>query len=142
VTVVLTGTDDLGRSVSLTQTTGPDGRYDFSALRPGTYTVTEPTQPAGTGNGLTVPGSTGGTATGIGQTPSAIGGIVLSAGQRSVDNNFGETTAGPSLVVGKTTREARFLVGRPGHYRDRGAQHRQRADHGRRHRARPACPRA
>jgi uncharacterized repeat protein (TIGR01451 family) len=117
VTVVLTGTDDLGRSVSLTQTTGPDGRYDFSALRPGTYTVTEPTQPAGTGNGLTVPGSTGGTATGLGQTPSAIGGIVLPAGQRSVDNNFGETTAGPSLVVGKTTREARFLVGRPGHYR-------------------------
>jgi uncharacterized repeat protein (TIGR01451 family) len=116
VTVVLTGTDDLGRSVSVTLTTGPDGRYDFTNLRPGIYTVTEPTQPPGTGNGRTVPGSTGGTATGVDLTPSAISGIPLAAGQRSVDNNFGETASAPSLVVGKTAREARFLVGRSGRY--------------------------
>ena len=39
VTLTLTGTNDLGNSVDLTATTGIDGSYDFSGLRPGTYAV-------------------------------------------------------------------------------------------------------
>ena len=38
-------------------TTAADGGYAFADLRPGTYTLTEPTQPAGTTNGLTVAGT-------------------------------------------------------------------------------------
>lgn len=47
VTVTLTGTDDLGRPVSVTATTLADGSYSFAELapgqplRPGTYTVTK-----------------------------------------------------------------------------------------------------
>ncbi|MFN0055956.1 MAG: SdrD B-like domain-containing protein [Planctomycetales bacterium] len=46
-TVTLTGTNDLGAAVNLTAPlTGSSGAYNFSNLRPGTYTITE-TQPAG-----------------------------------------------------------------------------------------------
>lgn len=46
VTIVLTGTDDLGAAVSRTTTTDATGAYKFSDLRAGTYRVVE-TQPAG-----------------------------------------------------------------------------------------------
>src|SRR5262249_58767350 len=46
VTVTLTGTDHLGNAVSRTTTTDGTGRYVFSGLRPGTYTLTK-TPPAG-----------------------------------------------------------------------------------------------
>ncbi|MDT9121131.1 prealbumin-like fold domain-containing protein, partial [Escherichia coli] len=62
VTVQITGTDDLGNPVSRTLTTAADGSFVASDLRPGTYTLTEPTQPPGTSNGITTPGSAGGNA--------------------------------------------------------------------------------
>jgi len=114
VQVVLTGTDDLGQAVNVTVTTDADGRYRFDDLRPGTYTVTEPTQPAETLNGITsagtIDGTAVGTATPVTTTPSAISGIVLPPGGESVDNNFGEIGDSPDLVVSKTATPAIFTV--------------------------------
>jgi uncharacterized repeat protein (TIGR01451 family) len=114
VTVVLTGTDDLGQPVEVTATTDAEGRYSFADLRPGTYTVTEPTQPPGSTDGVTTAGTIDGTPTGTatpqGTTPSAISDIVLAAGQESVDNNFGEVADSPDLVVSKTAEPGRFTA--------------------------------
>jgi hypothetical protein len=40
LTIVLTGTNDAGQTVTLTTTTGADGSYTFTGLLPGTYNVT------------------------------------------------------------------------------------------------------
>ncbi len=117
VTIVLSGTDDLGNPVSVSTTTAADGSYSFSARRPGTYTVTEPTQPAGTVGGITTPGSTGGSATAASVAPSALTGIVLTPGASSRGNNFGELANSPDLRVSKNLAEARLTVGFPGSYR-------------------------
>lgn len=47
VGITLTGTDHTGAAVSRSTTTGSDGAYTFGALRAGTYTLTQPIQPAG-----------------------------------------------------------------------------------------------
>lgn len=60
VSLLLTGTNDLGQSVSITTTSQLDGSYDFLNLRPGTYTVTQ-TQPTFFVDGLDYLGSVGGT---------------------------------------------------------------------------------
>ncbi len=89
-TVTLTGTDDRGQAVSIALLTGPDGSYNFSGLRPGSYTVTE-TQPANYADGKDTAGTAGGTV-----TNDKISAITLIAGVDSVGNNFGE------LVPAKT----------------------------------------
>ncbi len=94
VTVRLSGTDSTGAPVTAEVQTDAQGRYSFTDLTPGTYVVTEPTQPADTLNGQTVAGSTGGTATPVTSVPSQIEGIVLGANQHSTDNNFGELRGG------------------------------------------------
>ncbi|MEL1265734.1 SdrD B-like domain-containing protein [Pseudoxanthomonas putridarboris] len=120
VQVVLTGTNDLGEAVEVTVTTDSEGRYRFDDLRPGTYTVTEPTQPAETLNGITTPGTIDGTSVGtatpVTTTPSAISGIVLPPGGQSIDNNFGEIGDSPDLVVSKTATPATFTVNNIGTY--------------------------
>src|SRR5207244_439283 len=63
VAIALTGTDDLGRAVSLSQTTDAAGTYVFLNLRPGSYTITE-TQPAGYTQGTNSVGTGGGIVTG------------------------------------------------------------------------------
>jgi uncharacterized repeat protein (TIGR01451 family) len=116
VSLVLTGADDLGAAVSVTLSSGADGGYAFENLRPGTYTVTEPTQPAGTVNGLTTAGTLGGTATPVATRPSAISGIVLPVGGAATGNNFGELAQSPDLRVIKTHAEPVFTVTKPATY--------------------------
>jgi uncharacterized repeat protein (TIGR01451 family) len=90
VKVVLTGTDANGAAVNEEMVTDANGNYLFAGLLPGLYTVTEPEQPTETLNGMTVAGSTGGTATLPDITPSAIVDIRLAINEASIDNNFGE----------------------------------------------------
>ncbi|WP_082443493.1 SdrD B-like domain-containing protein [Stenotrophomonas sp. Leaf70] len=100
ITVRLSGTDVTGKPVTAEVQTDAEGRYSFDKLAPGTYVVTEPTQPADTLNGQTVAGSTGGTVTPVTSVPSQIEGIVLGANQHSTDNNFGEIPQN-SLISGR-----------------------------------------
>jgi large repetitive protein len=96
VSITLTGSNDLGPIAPVTVTTAADGSYSFPGLRPGTYSVTEGAQPAGTNNGLTLLGSgatTAGTATPPSVVPSAFSGVVLASGQSAVNYNFAEIAA-------------------------------------------------
>jgi len=116
VTVVLSGTDDLGNPVNATVTTNPDGSYEFPNLRPGTYVVTEPDQPLETLNGKTTAGSTGGTGSNPTPTSSEITGIVLAPGDESTDNNFGEIGDSPDMLVSKSSTTVKFTVNNTGSY--------------------------
>lgn len=95
-----------------TSVTNAAGNYVFADLAPGTYSVCQPGQPAGTLNGRTtagiiqsINGSTGtaGSATPEGTTPSAITGIVLNANgsgeiSGAINNDFAEIV--PSSISG------------------------------------------
>jgi uncharacterized repeat protein (TIGR01451 family) len=85
VTLTLTGTDGAGNAVTATTTTAANGFYQFTALPPGTYTVSQ-TQPAAYADGKETAGSTGGNIA----VNDVISGIVLASGSNSVENNFGE----------------------------------------------------
>jgi hypothetical protein len=84
VTVNLTGIDDLGQAVTLTQATAADGSYQFSNLRPGTYTLNE-NHPAGYLDGKDTIGTPGGNT-----SKDQFSNIQLTAGFSGVNNNFGE----------------------------------------------------
>ncbi|UNK49340.1 hypothetical protein MNR01_16700 [Lysobacter sp. S4-A87] len=99
VTIQLTGQSLTGTPVSLTQTTDADGRYRFEGLPAGTYVLTEPDQPPGTVNGITVPGSSTGTATAPNTVPSQISGILLTLNQEAINYNFGEAPG--ASIAGK-----------------------------------------
>jgi hypothetical protein len=96
--VRLTGTDFLGESVSTDGVTDSNGNFIFNnggtGLRPGTYTLTEVTQPGGYPDGVETEGSVGGDAT---TTNEVISGIVLSQGTPALDYLFGELA--PPVVV-------------------------------------------
>jgi uncharacterized repeat protein (TIGR01451 family) len=110
VQITLSGTDDTGAAVSRSTTTAADGSYAFDNLRPGSYALTEPQQPAGTVNGRTTPGTLGGTATTPAVAPSAISAIALPAGGQSSGNNFGEIGQSPDLRVAKSHAPATVTV--------------------------------
>jgi uncharacterized repeat protein (TIGR01451 family) len=84
--VTLTGTNDLGAAVAMTTTTGTDGSYSFTALRPGTYAVTE-AQPAGMLDGLD---AKGGIVVAGSNITDALTGIAIASGTTAAANNFGE----------------------------------------------------
>ncbi len=84
VEITLTGTDDTG-AVSQLTTTDINGAFEFTSLRPGTYSVSE-TQPAGLFDGLD--SSTVGTV-----TNDLVSNIVLSSGDIVGDITFGELEA-------------------------------------------------
>jgi hypothetical protein len=84
VTVTLTGTNDQGTAVNLVQSTAGDGSYNFTDLRPGTYTVTE-TQPSGYLAGKNSLGSAGGT-----PGNNQFSAITLPSGTIGVNYNFAE----------------------------------------------------
>ena len=92
VLVTLTGTDDLGDSVSQSTNTDATGAYSFGDLRPGTYTLTE-TQPAGYLDGKDTIGTPGGTT-----SNDEFSNIVLDSGVDGVMNDFGELL--PSSLAG------------------------------------------
>lgn len=98
VQITLSGTDWQNNPVNFTTTTDASGNYSFTNLPPSNgagYTVTEPTQPTDTSNGITtagpaVPNGTAGAATAVTTLPSRISGIVLPPGTNSTGNNFAE----------------------------------------------------
>ncbi|WP_232056120.1 SdrD B-like domain-containing protein [Tuwongella immobilis] len=87
VLLTLTGTDINGNPVSVTTTTDANGKYLFSELLTGTYSVTE-TQPAQYNDGLDTIGSIGGVVANDLQSQ-----IQLGAGIQATGYNFGEIGA-------------------------------------------------
>lgn len=112
-TINLTGTDINGNAVNATTTTDAAGAYSFTGLPAGTYTVSQPGQPAGTTNGTTTQGSTGGTASNPTATTSQILNLDLTgANNVSAENNFAEIPgAAPDLTIVKTHTPAGFGEG-------------------------------
>ncbi len=72
--------------VPLAVSTNAAGYYEFTGLRPGTYTVVEE-QPSGWYDGVDTPGTTGGVADNPGDQISQ---IAVLPGQHSQENNFSE----------------------------------------------------
>lgn len=82
--LLLTGTDDLGKKVSLTSITDAQGAYSFLNLRPGTYSLSDDV-PAGYRNGKNSLGSLGGTA-----GENEFGNITLNEGDDGANYDFGK----------------------------------------------------
>jgi hypothetical protein len=91
VSITLSGTDDLGNSVNLSQTTDADGVYIFLNLRPGSYTIAE-AQPAGFTQGINTVGTGGGTVA-LDRFD-----VQLAAGLNALNYNYGERPAATGSV--------------------------------------------
>ncbi|HVK53000.1 MAG TPA: SdrD B-like domain-containing protein [Pseudoxanthomonas sp.] len=135
VTILLSGNDDLppqvtpvapgnpptaNAAVGRSATSDASGNFQFLGLRPGTYALTQPQQPPDTTNGITTPGTVGGTPTGIATSvdvvPSNIRAIVLATGQSGIDYHFGEVANTPDLVVTKAVSPQLLTVNNPATY--------------------------
>jgi hypothetical protein len=97
VKITLTGTDDLGNPVNLSQQTDSDGAFVFLNLRPGNYYLSE-TQPAGYLQGIDSAGTAGGSLTATDQFFVQLGPQV-----NGLNYNYGEQPpAGGSVKPGQT----------------------------------------
>ena len=113
VTVTLNGVDDLGVTIATqTNVTSGGGRYSFTGLRPGTYTVTE-AQPAAYLPGQAARGTGANGAGGAGTAfntltdpafGNAIKDISLRSGDAAIDYNFGELL--PASIAGSVYFDA------------------------------------
>lgn len=108
LTIQLTGTDDLGTAVFLTDTTGANGAYSFADLRPGTYTVTQVSTPSGLTHTGVQAGNNGGTIAGVVRTAGTgvtgeglleISAIIVGSGDAAANYNFGKSGQGLSGFV-------------------------------------------
>lgn len=91
IKIILEGKDDEGNKIIHETVTDKNGAYAFDNLPPGKYTVTQPTQPEGTSNGLTTGGVIGGgKGSAVTDPISKITDITLGSGTNSTDNNFAE----------------------------------------------------
>jgi hypothetical protein len=97
VQITLSGTDDLGNAVNLSQLTDSDGAYVFLNLRPGNYYLTE-TPPAGYTQGIDSVGTAGGSLSATDQFF-----VQLGVETDGLNYNFGEQPpAGGSVQQGQT----------------------------------------
>ncbi|WDE05182.1 DUF11 domain-containing protein [Thalassomonas viridans] len=85
VTITLTGTDDYGNAVSLTETNAGSSDYLFDNLSPGSYTLTQ-TQPGGFDDGLE---NAGGTIIGNSRSSDTIT-VTLASNSQLTDHDFAE----------------------------------------------------
>ena len=96
VTIRLVGTNDLGQAVNRTTTTGTDGTYSFTGLRPGNnYRLIE-TQPTGYRDGKETAGTSAGNATAVN---NQITNISLASGATATGYLFGEHAAADVVVT-------------------------------------------
>ena len=89
-TVMLTGTNSQGQAVTLSTTSAADGTYSFTGLLPGTYTITDAPPSSFTAEQVDV-GTVNGVVNGSASGASAIGSIVVAAGQSGINYNFALT---------------------------------------------------
>jgi N-acetylneuraminic acid mutarotase len=93
VSISLTGTDDLGHSVNLSQVTDGDGAYVFLNLRPGAYNVTKTSQPSGYTQGIDSVGTAGGQLSAVDQFF-----VNLAQGVNGLNYNYGEQPAATGAI--------------------------------------------
>jgi len=94
VTIRLTGTNDLSQPINRTTTTGSDGSYSFTGLRPGTYSLIE-TQPGLYRDGKETAGTSAGNATAVN---NQITNIALGSGAAATGYLFGEHATADAVV--------------------------------------------
>ena len=111
-TLTLTGTDDLGNVVNLTELSDSDGIYFFTDLRPGNYTITE-TQPAGYADGTDSVGTINEVAVGV-LGNDVISDIELPTGADGMNYNFAERPEAESTVVSGQTATIGFWQNKNG----------------------------
>jgi subtilisin family serine protease len=109
VSLSLTGTDDLGHAVSLSQKTDGSGAYLFAALRPGSYYLTKTSQPAGYTQGIDSVGIAGGSLVGTDEFF-----LQLAQGVNGLNYNFGEQPVGTGPVHSGQTAGVEFWKNRKG----------------------------
>jgi cyclophilin family peptidyl-prolyl cis-trans isomerase len=113
VTITLSGKDQAGATVNKTVTTDMTGHYQFTALEPGDYTVTE-SQPAFMNDGRAFPSALG-TAT----SSNAINVKITGEGTSATALNFSELGRIASTIrlfelFGSTSRNSIIASARPG----------------------------
>jgi hypothetical protein len=111
VTVTLTGVDGQGRKVSREVRTDKDGRYSFSRLVPGEYTITVKML-----EGYRSSWSSAGNKGGEAQNGTEIKGVLLQSGADGLKYNFGQSSAqrrSQGKLEGLEATDACFAEGFP-----------------------------